>query len=145
LVPAVALSAGPLDSGGIMLSVLGLQRYAQIIYVGDPCQQIYEWRGAVNAIAQIEAPECSLTESFRFEPTIAALASRISSLLGEHTPIRGQNSIGSIMEEDPRVSPPVDAILCRKNVTTIWHLAAGVEAGHKPANSDESERDRRVR
>jgi len=102
-------------------------------YVGDPYQQIYEWRGAVNAMAQIDAPKCALTESFRFGPTFAALASRILSLLGERTPIRGQDGIGSIMVEDPSVSPPVDAILCRKNVTAIWQLAAGVEAGHKPA------------
>ncbi|MGV7241593.1 UvrD-helicase domain-containing protein [Caballeronia sp. M23-90] len=120
------------DSDGVMLSVLGLQRHAQIVYVGDPYQQIYEWRGAVNAMAQIDAPECALTESFRFEPTFAALASRILSLLGKRTPILGQDVIGSIMVEDPSVSPP-DAILCRKNVTAIWQLAAGIEAGHKPA------------
>ncbi|WP_086381796.1 UvrD-helicase domain-containing protein [Caballeronia sordidicola] len=121
------------DSDGVMLSVLGRQRHAQIIYVGDPYQQIYEWRGAVNAMAQIDAPERALTESFRFGPTFAALASRILALLGESTPIRGQDTIGSIMVEDPNISPPVDAILCRKNVTAIWQLAAGIEAGHKPA------------
>jgi hypothetical protein len=121
------------DSDGVMLSVLGRQRHAQIIYVGDPYQQIYEWRGAINAMAQIDAPERALTESFRFGPTFAALASRILGLLGEGTPIRGQDTIGSIMVEDPTISPPVDAILCRKNVTAIWQLAAGVEAGHKAA------------
>jgi UvrD-like helicase C-terminal domain len=84
-------------------------------------------------MAQIDAPECALTESFRFGPTFAALASRILSLLGERTPIRGPDAIGPIMVDDPSVSPPVDAILCRKNVTAIWQLAAGVEAGHKPA------------
>jgi hypothetical protein len=68
------------DSDGVMLSVLGRQRHAQIIYVGDPYQQIYEWRGAVNAMAQIEAPERALTESFRFGPTVATFASRILSL-----------------------------------------------------------------
>jgi UvrD-like helicase C-terminal domain/UvrD/REP helicase N-terminal domain len=121
------------DSDGVMLSTLALQRHAQIIYVGDPYQQIYEWRGAVNAMSQIDAPECALTESFRFGPTSAALASRILALLGERTPVRGQTTIGSIMVEDPSLSPPVDAILCRKNVTAIWQLAAGIEAGHKPA------------
>ncbi|MBN3787854.1 3'-5' exonuclease [Burkholderia sp. Ac-20353] len=121
------------DSDGVMLSVLGRQHHAQIIYVGDPYQQIYEWRGAVNAMARIAAPEYALTESFRFGPTLATLASRILALLGEATPIRGQDNIGSIMVEDPGISPPVDAILCRKNVTAIWQLAAGLEAGHKPA------------
>nr|WP_057929882.1 UvrD-helicase domain-containing protein [Burkholderia ambifaria] len=121
------------DSDGVMLSVLARQHHAQIIYVGDPYQQIYEWRGAINAMAQIAAPECVLTESFRFGPTLAMLASRILALLGEATPIRGQDTIGSIMVEDPSISPPVDAILCRKNVTAIWQFAAGLEAGHRPA------------
>jgi hypothetical protein len=120
------------DSDGVMLSVLGRQHHAQIIYVGDPYQQIYEWRGAVNAMEQIDAPECALTESFRFGTTFAALASRLLALLGERTPIRGQETIGSMMVEDPALEPPVDAILCRKNVTAIWQFAAGLEAGHRP-------------
>ncbi|MFD1561092.1 UvrD-helicase domain-containing protein [Paraburkholderia silviterrae] len=121
------------DSDGVMLSVLERQRHAQIIYVGDPYQQIYEWRGAVNAMAQIDAPECALTESFRFGTTFAALASRLLGLLGERTPIRGQDAIGSIMVEDPAIAPPVDAVLCRKNVSALWQFAAGIEAGHRPA------------
>ncbi|WP_321867313.1 effector protein Tle3 domain-containing protein [Paraburkholderia tropica] len=115
------------DSDGVMLSVLERQRHAQVIYVGDPYQQIYEWRGAVNAMAQIDAPECALTESFRFGPTFAALASRLLVRLGERTPLRGQDSIGSILVEDPAIAPPVDAVLCRKNVTAIWQLAAGLK------------------
>jgi hypothetical protein len=120
------------DSDGVMLSVLSRQRHAQIIYVGDPYQQIYEWRGAVNAMAQINAPERPLTESFRFGPTFAGLASRVLALLGEPTPIRGQPGIGSIMVEDPSIGPPVDAVLCRKNATAIWQFAAGLEMGHRP-------------
>ncbi|CAD6561188.1 UvrD-helicase domain-containing protein [Paraburkholderia sabiae] len=121
------------DSDGAILRLLDEQTHAQIVYVGDPYQQIYEWRGAVNAMAKIEAAEYSLTESFRFGHTFALLASRLLALLGEQTPVRGQGTIGSLMVEDPSVAPPVDAILCRKNVSAIWHLAAGVEAGQKPA------------
>ncbi len=116
-----------------MLAILGRQRHAQIIHVGDTYQQVYEWRGAVNTMAQIDAPECALTESFRFGTTFAALASRLLTLPGERTPIRGQDAIGSIMVEDPAITPPVDAILCRKNVTAIWQFAAGLEAGPRPA------------
>ena len=61
------------------------------------------------------------------------LASRILSLLGERTPICGQHTIGSTLVDDTSIAPPVDAILCRKNVTAIWQLAVGIEAGHKPA------------
>jgi hypothetical protein len=120
------------DSDGVTLSVLDRQRHAQIIYVGDPYQQIYEWRGAVNAMLGIDAPECALTQSFRFGPTLAALASGILRLLGEHTPLSGRETIGSMMVEDPAIRPPVDALLCRKNVTAIWELAAGVAAGRRP-------------
>ncbi|MBB3259007.1 hypothetical protein F4827_003881 [Paraburkholderia bannensis] len=121
------------DSDAVMLSVLARQRHAQVIYVGDPYQQIYEWRGAINAMSQIAAPECALTESFRFGTSIAALASRLLSRLGEPVPLRGQSAIGSMLVEDPSIAPPVDAVLCRKNVTAIWQLAAGLEAGHRPA------------
>jgi len=65
-------------------------------------------------MSSINATERALTESFRFGETFAVLASRILSLLGEKAPIRGQGKIGSILVEDPSVSPAVDAILCRK-------------------------------
>jgi hypothetical protein len=120
------------DSDGIMLSVLSKQRHAQTIYVGDPYQQIYEWRGAVNAMAQISVPKRPLTESFRFGPAFARLASFVLALLGETTPIRGQSSINSIMVEDPSIQPPDDAVLCRKNATAIWQFAAAIEMGHHP-------------
>lgn len=81
------------DSDGVMLSVLSRQQHAQTIYVGDPYQQIYEWRGAINAMATIAAPERRLTQSFIFGPQIAILASEILRVLGEKTPIRGKESI----------------------------------------------------
>jgi hypothetical protein len=121
------------DSDGLMLSVLRRQEHAQIIYVGDPYQQIYEWRGAVNAMEHIKARECTLTESFRFGHHFAALASRVLNLLGERTPLRGQSSIGSVFFEEPDANRRFDAVLCRKNVTVIGNLANGLEAGHKVA------------
>jgi len=121
------------DSDGVMLSVLGRQKHAQTIYVGDPYQQIYEWRGAINAMATISAPECTLTQSFRFGREIAILASEILRVLGEKTPVRGLENIGSLVVVDSSIKPPIDAVLCRKNVTAIWELAAAVAAGRKPA------------
>lgn len=121
------------DSDGLMLSVLRLQKSAQIIYVGDPYQQIYEWRGAVDAMEVIRAQECALTESFRFGPHFAALASRVLRLLGERTPLRGQASIASTFFEEPDATRRFDAVLCRKNVTVIGALANGLIAGQKVA------------
>lgn len=99
----------------------------------DPYQQIYEWRGAVNAMEHIKAHECTLTESFRFGPHFAALATRVLNLLGEHTPLRGQANIDSVFFEEPDPSRRFDAVLCRKNVTVIGNLANGLQAGHKVA------------
>lgn len=121
------------DSDGLMLSVLRRQRHAQVIYVGDPYQQIYEWRGAVNAMEHIKAEERTLTESFRFGPAFATLASMVLKLLNEDTPVRGQAHINSILVEDPSVQPAVDAILCRKNATVMGELAKGLDGGHRVA------------
>lgn len=121
------------DSDGLMLSVLRRQAHAQVIYVGDPYQQIYEWRGAVNAMEHIKATECALTESFRFGPVFAGLASRVIGLLGETTPVRGQQQIESVLVEDAQAKPAVDAILCRKNATVVAALENGIRAGHRVA------------
>jgi len=116
-----------------MLSVLRRQRHAQVIYAGDPYQQIYEWRGAVNAMEHIQAHQCSLTMSFRCGRTLAALASRVLQLLGEPVPLRGRPDVESVLVEDPDARPDVDAVLCRKNVTVVGILANGLTAGHKVA------------
>ncbi|WP_347880818.1 UvrD-helicase domain-containing protein [Paraburkholderia sp. BCC1876] len=118
------------DSDGLMLSVLRRQRHAQVIYAGDPYQQIYEWRGAVNAMEHIQASQCALTMSFRFGRTLAALATRVLQLFGESIPVRGRPGIESILVEDPDERPDVDAVLCRKNITVIGILANGLAAGH---------------
>ncbi len=48
------------------LGILLKQRNTQVIYVGDAHQQIYAWRGAVNAMQQLPLPESRLTTSFPF-------------------------------------------------------------------------------
>lgn len=48
-----------------------------LIAVGDPFQQIYSWRGAENALAQLPGNAYYLTQSFRFGEPIAAQARQI--------------------------------------------------------------------
>lgn len=53
------------------------QQHAQQVYVGDPFQAIYQFRGAINAMDNIpHATTYALTESFRFGSQIARLAWR---------------------------------------------------------------------
>lgn len=120
---------------GLMLSVLRHQA-AQIVYLGDPYQQIYEWRGAVNAMDHIRATEYALTESFRFGHRMASFASRILRLMDEDMPVRGQPSIASSIVNDAVAGElPVDAVLCRENTTVLSQLALGLHRGHKVAVS----------
>ena len=121
------------DANGLMLSVLRRQS-AQVIYVGDPYQQIYEWRGAVNAMDHIKAQKRALTLSFRFGEPIAALATRILRTMDEEVPVRGQASIASRIHKD--ISPSelkVNAVLCRKNATVLSYVADGLQRGEKVA------------
>ncbi len=77
------------DTNPAVLSVLKNQD-CQVIYVGDKHQQIYEWRGAVNAMAEIDAQhEAHLTTSFRFGPALAAEANRVLHAMGETQKLKG--------------------------------------------------------
>jgi len=65
----------------------------QKIYIGDPYQQIYAWRGAIDAMQRplAEGAQClTLSESFRFNETIAGLANVLLTAQGETVPIVGQ-------------------------------------------------------
>jgi hypothetical protein len=102
------------DTNPVILDVLQKQK-CQIVYVGDRHQQIYEWRGAVNAMETITTEgELRLSQSFRFGNAIAELANKILRQLGETVPLRGLESVQS------RVGETIpQAILARTNSSLI--------------------------
>jgi hypothetical protein len=115
------------DTNAVVLDVLGRQS-GQMVYVGDRYQQIYEWRGAINAMEQVVAQhERYLTLSFRFGSSIATAASKLLSHLGEHRTISGNPQIASTMG-----CPRPDAILCRTNSAVLGFLIQAIEAGERP-------------
>jgi F-box protein 18 (helicase) len=62
------------DMNPAMLDVFMRQQTTKVI-VGDPNQQIYMFRGAINALNSVEATQTyHLTQSFRFGPRIAYAA-----------------------------------------------------------------------
>lgn len=105
------------DSNPVLLKVLR-QQPCQMVYVGDPYQQIYEWRGAVNAMEKVVTDQRTrLTQSFRFGHTIASEASKVISRLGATVPLRGTASITSyVCPVHPRT------ILCRTNAGVMSNL-----------------------
>jgi hypothetical protein len=117
------------DSNGVVIGLLSRQP-AQVVLVGDRYQQIYEWRGAVNAMDRMKTKHhADLTQSFRFGPAIADAASRVLRVLGERKRIRGNDAYASVLHCD---AP--DAVLCRTNATVLtrtMEALAGVGRGHR--------------
>ena len=115
------------DTNPVVLEVLKRQD-AQLVYVGDQYQQIYEWRGAVNAMASMETDHAvTLTKSFRFGPAIAAAASLVLQKLGEPNALTGNSSIkSSIAQCRP------DTILARTNANVMASLLVALDDGRSP-------------
>jgi superfamily I DNA/RNA helicase len=51
----------------------------QVIFVGDSLQQLYMWRGAVDAMSKFKGEKLPLMTSFRFGSSIANLATDIAN------------------------------------------------------------------
>jgi hypothetical protein len=86
------------DANPVVSDIVSRQP-AQKIFVGDPWQQIYRWRGAENALdKQIEqgATPMYLTNSFRFGPMIAGVANAILRLQGETRPLVGLGKMDAV-------------------------------------------------
>jgi hypothetical protein len=115
------------DTNPAMLAALRNQN-AQVIYVGDKYQQIYEWRGAVNAMDTVVTQrKCELTQSFRFGEEIARAASSLLVALNEGQRIRGNPKVVSQLG----CAHP-NAILCRTNAGVMDHVVQAFAAGIEP-------------
>lgn len=86
----------------------------QVVIVGDPAQQLYRWRGAVNAMAMFPARHRStLSTSFRFGPEVAEEANKWLELLDDKPYVVGYDKRASRVTDAPASAP--DAVLCRTN------------------------------
>ncbi|EGK12567.1 UvrD-helicase domain-containing protein [Psychrobacter sanguinis] len=126
------------DADPLMMGIL-TQQQQQVIYVGDAHQQIYEWRGAVNAMKKLPLPQTLLTQSFRFGEDIADVANLFLKALQEEVPLRGNpnktSSTAKITTHGKK-----DAILCRTNAAAMAQLLAGLKNGHKVALKADADR-----
>ncbi|WP_343231894.1 UvrD-helicase domain-containing protein [Tahibacter harae] len=115
------------DTNPVVLGVLADQE-AQMVYVGDKYQQIYEWRGAVNAMDTIQTDATvELTMSFRFGQAIADLASKVLRQLGATSPIQGNPKVRSHIGV---VKP--GAVLARSNASTMNAVIEALNSGQAP-------------
>lgn len=113
------------DTNPVLASILDRQVCPKV-YVGDVHQQIYLFRGAINAMASIDGERHALTRSFRFGGEVAEVATRLLRVKGERGDVIGAGQSG-------RVSP-VDftkphAMICRTNAGIFKESIEAVRLG----------------
>ena len=93
------------------------QQSGQKLYLGDPYQQIYGFRNAINALNEPISrgvPVHYLTDSFRYNHQIAGLATLVLRALGEMNSVRGQGR-----ELLPANLNAGHTVICRSNLTIL--------------------------
>lgn len=114
------------DANPCILDILSNQ-VCQIIYVGDEHQQIYAFRGTVNAMKSIKASTHFLTQSFRFGKAIADEANVMLSHLKSDLVIKGCPKIRSYL----RPTPLPYTYISRTNAKLIEECVEKIENGYK--------------
>jgi Superfamily I DNA and RNA helicases len=107
------------DANPAMASVIMAQKNAQLLLVGDRCQSIYHWRGAVNAMAEFEADKhLFLRQSYRFGDSIAREANKWLAYLCAELRLRGDDEKPSRVG---KILAPA-AVLCRTNIGAMVEI-----------------------
>lgn len=100
---------------------------AQVVWVGDPSQQIYDFNGAENVMCQLDDLETyRLTMSFRFGDWLAELVQPLLTQLGESDLIRGNPDM-----ETRRAMRTLSVKLARSNATLLSPLVSAIRADKK--------------
>lgn len=121
------------DASPVMLAALRAQHDKQVIYVGDSNQQIYEWRGAVDALDLVDpaVPRTLLTQSWRFGQPIADIANLLLARLDSGMVLQGNPGLTSVVHSR-RGAPAPRAVLCRTNAAAVDSLLRFQERGLHP-------------
>src|SRR5689334_14170729 len=100
------------DANPVALAILQAQS-RPTVWVGDPWQSVYRFRGSVNAMRMIDAPVRHLSRSWRFGEELAQVARAILAHTGSPplVPLRGDPGLATTLGP---VRPPC-AVLCRTN------------------------------
>ncbi len=118
------------DANPVIAAIVENQSHAQLIAVGDSCQAIYGWRGAVDAMATFPAEvRLPLAQSFRFGPAVAEEANKWLDILHAGLRLRGYARINSTVT----AVEWADTILCRTNAKAMAEAMNAMAAGRKVA------------
>lgn len=118
------------DANPVMAAIVAAQTHAQVVYVGDSQQAIYEFTGAVNTLDALDADHrVFLTQSFRFGEAIADQANAVLAMIeGAELRLVGTPTINSTIG----VGTSDDAILCRTNAAAVEQVLTLQDAGRRP-------------
>ncbi|QKW48199.1 UvrD-helicase domain-containing protein [Streptomyces buecherae] len=108
-----------------VLEEIFLAQDAQRVCVGDPAQQIYEWRHARDIMSGFPGQRLELTQSFRFGPAIAEVANRWLRAASSTMQLTGHAGGASGLG---RAEVP-DAVLCRGNADALAEVLRFLEEG----------------
>lgn len=104
----------------------------RVIFVGDPNQAIYEWRGARDFLARLDTDNVQyLQGSYRFGPDLADDANMWLEALGSDLRLKGWKKLNTTVQYDNLTSP--SAILSRSNAGCIAGAFAGLASGETVA------------
>lgn len=125
------------DVNAVVLDIFLRQKDKCRLYaVGDGFQNIYSWRGAQNAMLQLDWPEAKLSKSFRFGQEIGDLADVVLSQDGRKiTDVKGWEKLSTQIM--PRFDLPAEAydapytMLFRTNGALIFEAVELMERGKR--------------
>jgi superfamily I DNA/RNA helicase len=110
------------DTNPVSESIFARQEMQKVL-VGDPMQQLYAWRGAGDCMNKFNNFSIGyLTESFRFNSSIAAKANRVLELSGSSMRLTGSSTKTAIVTY---------AHLCRTNASVLEAIFGYLDSGKK--------------
>ena len=98
------------------------------MWVGDPWQSVYRFRGSVNAMRMIAAPQRHLSRSWRFGEELAGVARAVLARTSEPPAMMLRGDPGLATALGP-VRPPC-AVLCRTNAGLFEAAVRGRDRVH---------------
>ena len=117
------------DINPVMARVIADQD-VQVIYVGDPNQAIYGFRGASDEMSKVDADHTAQIDvTHRFGQAMTDPGNRFMQLSGSPNRVVGAGDGGEVMEPDSMPVETADAVLSRSNAGAIAEILEGQEAG----------------
>lgn len=118
------------DTNDCVLDII--KRQKKVVFVGDQRQQIYGFRGSVNAMEKIQCATGYLTTSFRFGQAVADLANLVLGKTGEGA-LKGWDQLNSevFRRRDVMDLPAKHTRLYRTNAALLSDAVGLISRGIK--------------